>query len=155
MNKKFQLLNSIKWNRIFGVALRIFAAAYFGFLLLGPYLMRDRPKLIIKLHGALPARFVVTGFGTSSWLPEVECVLRVKDGAGRFEEGSFSQMDSYGYIPTHYTKSGRQVEVIRYGDDGREIERVRTDSQGVVITGMEDSPIGTPQVYFVKKLSGP
>ena len=154
MNKRFQLSKAIKWNRIFGVALRIFAAAYFGFLLLGPYLLRDRPKLIIKLNGELPARFVVTGFGTSSWLPEVECILRVKDGTGRFERGSLEQMHYYGYIPTYLTKSARQVEVIRYGDDGREIERVQTGSQGVVITGMEDSPIGTPQVYFVKKLSG-
>ncbi|MEI7578037.1 MAG: hypothetical protein WCK51_14195 [Armatimonadota bacterium] len=126
---------------------------YVGFLIVGPYLLGDQAKLVVKLHGDLPAKFVIEGFGSASWLPEVECVIRVKDGIGRFERGSISQMFYYGYIPTYFTKSSRQVEVIRLDPDGREIDRIRSDSKGVMIVGMEDSPAPGPQVFMVNRIS--
>lgn len=124
--------------------------SYFGFLMVGPFLLGGQAVLVVKLHGDLPAKFTVEGVGRTSLLPELECVLTIKNGVGTFEKGSISEMDYYGLLPTYFTRSARQVRLIRLDKDGKELERLPNGPKGIVIVGTEEHLIEGKKVYFVK-----
>jgi len=137
-------------QRLIRFAVGPLLVSYFGFLILGPFLLGGQAVLVVKLHGDLPAKFTVEGVGRTALLPELECVLTIKNGVGTFEKGSISEMDYYGLLPTYFTRSARQVRLIRLDKEGRELERLPNGRKGVVVVGMEEQLVEGKRVYFVK-----